>query len=46
MLFQKGDPPKGFYFVVYGQIKLAFPSARATRRWSRSSDRARASARR
>lgn len=27
MLFQKGDVPRGFYFVVYGQIKLAFPSA-------------------
>lgn len=27
MLFQKGDPAKGFYVVVAGQIKLAFPSA-------------------
>ncbi|MCK7498198.1 MAG: cyclic nucleotide-binding domain-containing protein [Comamonadaceae bacterium] len=27
MLFQKGDPPKGFYVVVFGQIKLAFSSA-------------------
>lgn len=27
MLFQKGDPAKGFYVVVFGQIKLAFPSA-------------------
>lgn len=27
MLFQKGDMPKGFYIVVFGQIKLAFPSA-------------------
>ncbi len=27
MLFQKGDPPKGFYVVVFGQIKLAFPSS-------------------
>lgn len=27
MLFQKGDLPKGFYVVVFGQIKLAFPSA-------------------
>jgi CRP-like cAMP-binding protein len=26
MLFQKGDPPRGFYVVVFGQIKLAFPS--------------------
>lgn len=26
MLFQKGDPARGFYAVVYGQIKLAFPS--------------------
>jgi CRP-like cAMP-binding protein len=26
MLFQKGDTPKGFFVVVYGQIKLAFPS--------------------
>lgn len=27
MLFQKGDPAKGFYIVVSGQIKLALPSA-------------------
>lgn len=27
MLFQKGDTPRGFYVVVYGQIKLAFPSS-------------------
>ena len=27
MLFQKGDPPKGFFVVVFGQVKLAFPSA-------------------
>jgi CRP/FNR family transcriptional regulator, dissimilatory nitrate respiration regulator len=27
MLFQKGDPPHGFYVVVSGQIKLALPSA-------------------
>jgi CRP-like cAMP-binding protein len=27
MLFQKGDPPQGFYVVVTGQIKLALPSA-------------------
>lgn len=26
MLFQKGDPSRGFYVVVYGQMKLAFPS--------------------
>lgn len=26
MLFQKGDEAKGFYFVLKGQIKLAFPS--------------------
>ncbi len=26
MLFQKGDLPRGFYAIVYGQIKLAFPS--------------------
>lgn len=26
MLFQKGDPTKGFFVVVSGQIKLAFPS--------------------
>lgn len=26
MLFQKGDIPRGFYVVVFGQIKLAFPS--------------------
>ena len=27
MLFQKGDPARGFYAIVYGQMKLAFPSA-------------------
>lgn len=27
MLFQKGDPPRGFFVVVTGQIKLALPSA-------------------
>jgi CRP-like cAMP-binding protein len=27
MLFQKGDPPRGFFVVVFGQIKLAFPSS-------------------
>lgn len=27
MLFQKGDPPKGFHVVVMGQVKLAFSSA-------------------
>ncbi|MCK9389267.1 MAG: Crp/Fnr family transcriptional regulator [Sulfuritalea sp.] len=27
MLFQKGDPAKGFFVIVFGQIKLAFPSA-------------------
>lgn len=27
MLFQKGDMPRGFHVVVFGQIKLAFPSA-------------------
>ena len=27
MLFQKGDMPKGFFVIVFGQIKLAFPSA-------------------
>lgn len=27
MLFQKGDQPRGFYAIVYGQMKLAFPSA-------------------
>lgn len=26
MLFQKGDPAHGFFIVVSGQIKLAFPS--------------------
>lgn len=26
MLFQKGDPAKGFYLVLKGQVKLAFPS--------------------
>ncbi|MCX7897736.1 MAG: Crp/Fnr family transcriptional regulator [Rhodocyclaceae bacterium] len=27
MLFQKGDQPRGFYLIVFGQIKLAFPSS-------------------
>lgn len=27
MLFQKGDPPKGFFVIVFGQVKLAFPSS-------------------
>ena len=27
MLFQKGDQPRGFYVVVFGQVKLAFPSS-------------------
>jgi CRP-like cAMP-binding protein len=27
VLFQKGDPVLGFHVVVYGQVKLAFPSA-------------------
>lgn len=27
ILFQKGDTAHGFYLVVYGQVKLAFPSA-------------------
>jgi CRP/FNR family transcriptional regulator, dissimilatory nitrate respiration regulator len=27
MLFQKGDTAHGFYLVVYGQVKLAFPSS-------------------
>jgi CRP/FNR family transcriptional regulator, dissimilatory nitrate respiration regulator len=27
MLFQKGDTPKGFFVIVFGQIKLAFPSS-------------------
>jgi CRP-like cAMP-binding protein len=26
VLFQKGDPVTGFHVVVYGQVKLAFPS--------------------
>ena len=26
MLFHKGDAPRGFYLIVFGQIKLAFPS--------------------
>ena len=26
MLFHKGDMPRGLYLVVFGQIKLAFPS--------------------
>jgi CRP-like cAMP-binding protein len=27
MLFHKGDPAKGFFVVVFGQVKLAFPSS-------------------
>ena len=27
MLFQKGDPARGFFVILNGQIKLAFPSA-------------------
>ena len=27
MLFQKGDMSRGFYVIVFGQIKLAFPSS-------------------
>lgn len=27
MLFQKGDLPRGFYVVIFGQLKLAFPSS-------------------
>jgi CRP-like cAMP-binding protein len=27
MLFHKGDPARGFFYIVWGQIKLAFPSA-------------------
>jgi CRP-like cAMP-binding protein len=27
MLFQKGDVPKGFFAIVFGQVKLAFPSS-------------------
>jgi CRP/FNR family transcriptional regulator, dissimilatory nitrate respiration regulator len=27
MLFQKGDSSRGFYVVIFGQLKLAFPSS-------------------
>jgi CRP-like cAMP-binding protein len=27
MLFQKGDASRGFYVIVFGQLKLAFPSS-------------------
>ncbi len=27
MLFQKGDSARGIYYIIFGQIKLAFPSA-------------------
>lgn len=30
LLFQKGDPANGFYLVVHGQVKLAFPSPNGT----------------
>jgi CRP-like cAMP-binding protein len=26
LLFQKGDSPRGFFIIIFGQIKLAFPS--------------------
>ena len=46
LLFQRGDAPQGFFYVISGQIKLAFRRRRATRRWWRSSGRARVLARR
>lgn len=27
MLFHKGDAPRGFFVIVFGQVKLAFPSS-------------------
>ena len=30
VLFQRGDQPHGFYFVVSGQVKLAFSSPQGT----------------
>ena len=39
MLFQKGDQPRGFYAIVYGQMKLAFPSAAGNERLLNSPDR-------
>ena len=30
VLFQRGDLPHGFYFVVSGQVKLAFSSSQGT----------------
>ena len=27
MLFHKGDPARGFYVIIFGQVKLAFPSS-------------------
>lgn len=30
LLFRKGDPIRGFFFVIYGQVKLALPSAQGT----------------
>ncbi len=30
MLFQRGDQPHGFYFLVSGQVKLAFSSSQGT----------------
>ncbi len=30
VLFQRGDKPHGFYFVVSGQVKLAFSSSQGT----------------
>ncbi len=45
-LFQCGDPCTGFHVVVCGQVKLGFTSPQGSKRWSRSSAPARASAKR
>lgn len=43
ILFHRGDVPRGFYIVVYGQVKLSFSTARGDES-SNSSAPARASA--
>lgn len=47
-LFQRGEQPRGFFLIVWGQVKLAFTSAQGNEKEksSRSSARCRASARR
>lgn len=36
IVFHKGDACTGFHLLVYGQMKLAFTSSKAVKRWSKS----------